>query len=334
MYLYKLISPATSGTFFNTHLVNVIKQNQTLTAAGILITVLGALLFSSKAVMVKYAFANSRIDALSLLAFRMLFSLPFYLIALWFINRDEQSISLTKKQWGYILFLGLFGYYLSSLFDFLGLQYISAGLERLILFLYPSFVVFINFFLFKEKISKRQVLALALTYLGILLAYVGELTLDTHKPGFFLGSGLIFICAVTFAIYIAGSGKLIPTLGATRFTAYAMLASTGGVFIHFVARGNYNVLYQSSNFIWYALLLAIVATVIPSFLISAGMKKIGANNVAIISSIGPVSTILQAHFILGEPIFAAQIVGTVLVLLGVLLIGWKGRLRINEKHKE
>ncbi len=306
-------------------ILNKTKPAYTLSLAGILITVIGALLFSTKAVMVKYAFANSTIDAVSLLAFRMLFSLPFYIASLWFIKNNTEALPLTRRQWLYILFLGLFGYYLSSLFDFLGLQYISAGLERLILFLYPTFVVFINAFLFKEKISRRQVIALLLTYLGIVLAYVGELTLDTHKPGFFLGSGFVLICAFTFAVYIAGSGRMIPKVGATRFTAYAMLASTAGVFIHFLLRGNYSVLQQSGNFIWYGLLLAVVATVIPSFMISAGMKKIGANNVAIISSIGPVSTILQAHFILGEPIFLAQLIGTVLVLIGVLLIGWKGK---------
>jgi drug/metabolite transporter (DMT)-like permease len=304
--------------------LNTTKQIHTLSIAGILVTLVGALLFSTKAVMVKYAFANSTIDAVSLLAFRMLFSLPFYIASLWFIKTNADSAPLTRRQWMYILFLGLFGYYLSSLFDFLGLQYISAGLERLILFLYPTFVVFINAYVFKEKISKRQVIALVLTYLGIVLAYVGELTLDTHKPGFFLGTGFVLICAFTFAVYIAGSGRMIPKVGATRFTAYAMLASTAGVFVHFLLRGNYSVFQQSGNFIWYGLLLAVVATVIPSFMISAGMKKIGANNVAIISSIGPVSTILQAHFILGEPIFLAQMIGTVMVLAGVLLIGWKG----------
>lgn len=174
---------------------------------------------------------------------------------------------------------------------------------------------------FKEKIDKRQTIALVLTYMGIVLAYIGELTIDTHKEGFYLGSFLVLICAFTFAIYIAGSGKMIPQVGATRFTAYAMLASSLGVFIHFAVDGNYSMIGKFDNLIWYGLLLAVVATVIPSFLISAGMKRIGANNVAIISSIGPVSTILQAHFILGEPIFAAQIIGTIMVLSGVLLIG-------------
>lgn len=294
-----------------------------LSLAGVLITVVGALLFSTKAVIVKYAFSHTTIDAVSLLTLRMLCSLPFYLLSLWLIHRKGAATKLTQKQWASILFLGLFGYYLSSLFDFMGLQYISAGLERLILFLYPTFVVFINAWIFKEKIDKRQTIALVLTYMGIVLAYIGELTIDTHKEGFYLGSFLVLICAFTFAIYIAGSGKMIPQVGATRFTAYAMLSSSLGVFIHFAVDGNYSMIGKFDNLIWYGLLLAVVATVIPSFLISAGMKRIGANNVAIISSIGPVSTILQAHFILSEPIFAAQIIGTIMVLSGVLLIGWK-----------
>ncbi len=286
---------------------------------------IGSIFFSTKAVIVKFAFNKTQVDAISLLAVRMLFSLPFYLAAAWFASYKKNNIKLSGKQWGYIVGLGLFGYYLSSLLDFMGLQYISAGLERLILFLYPTFTVLINAAVFKEKISKLQRIALLLTYSGIVLAYVGELTITAHGPNFYLGSFLIFLCAITFATYISGSGKMILAVGATKFTAYAMLASTAGVFTHFILAGRYEIVGRSSEFIWYGILLAIVATVIPSFLISWGMKKIGSNNVAIISSIGPVSTILQAHFILNEHIFAAQIAGTILVVSGVVLIGWKSR---------
>lgn len=255
----------------------------------------------------------------------MLFSLPFYIGAAWFASSKKDNVRLSGKQWLYIIGLGLFGYYLSSLFDFMGLKYISAGIERLILFLYPTFAVLINVVIFREKISKLQKIALLLTYSGIVLAYIGELTIDTGNPNFFLGSFLIFLCSITFAIYTVGSGRVIPTVGVTKFTAYVMLASTSGIFLHFLLAGKYEILDRSSEFIWYGILLAIIATVIPSFLISAGMKKIGSNNVAIISSIGPVSTILQAHFILNEPIFVAQIVGTLLVVSGVVLIGWKSK---------
>ncbi|MFN8254016.1 MAG: DMT family transporter [Ferruginibacter sp.] len=297
---------------------------------GILITLVGSLFFSTKAVMVKYAFKHTPVDAISLLALRMLFSLPFYILMAWLASRREGNKKFTTRQWFFIISMGLFGYYLSSLFDFLGLQYISAGIERLILFLYPTFVLLINAFIFKEKISKIQWLAVALSYTGILVAYWGEFKIDSGNPGFFMGSFLIFLCAITFAIYIAGSGKIIPMVGPTKFTAYAMLFSTAGIFLHFLLAGNYSILKSGSEYMGYGLLIAIVATVIPSWLVSAGTKSIGSNNVAIISTIGPVSTILQAHFILGEPVYTVQIIGTVLIVTGVLIIGWKPK----EKNPE
>ena len=294
-------------------------------AIGFVITFLGAVLFSTKAIIVKSAFAKTEIDALTLLTLRMIFSLPFFLVAAFVVSSKEGNIKLSAKQWVTIVLLGLFGYYLSSLFDFVGLQYISAGLERLILFLYPTFVVFINIGLFKQKISATQKLALVLTYAGIALAYIGELRVDTHNPNFYWGSFLIFLCSITYAVYISGSGRIIPIVGGTKFTAYAMLASTAGVFIHFTVQGSSEALKTGAGLWGYGILLAVIATVIPSFMISNGLKRIGSNNVAIISSIGPVSTIIQAHFILGEKIFIAHIFGTILVISGVLLIGWKSR---------
>lgn len=300
-------------------------NNTTIPKAGFIIAFAGSILFSTKAIIVKLAFANTQTDALTLLMLRMLFSLPFFVGAAILASNKKDNITLTATHWVGIISMGLFGYYLSSLFDFIGLQYISAGLERLILFLYPSFVALINAFLFRQKISGIQKIALALTYFGIGIAYFGELTIDFDKPNFVLGSILIFICAITFAIYLVGSGKLIPLVGATKFTAYAMLASTAGIFIHFILVGNYMNMPTGNDFWGYGFLLAIVATVIPGFLISNAMKKIGSNNVAILSSIGPVSTLIQAHYILGERIFAEQVVGTILVIIGVLLTGWKGR---------
>ncbi len=300
------------------------KQTQHISLAGFIITFIGAVLFSTKAIIVKSAFAATHTDALTLLALRMLFSLPFYLViaAYTFIKKDNKK--MTSRQWWYVAGLGLLGYYISSYFDFAGLQYISAGLERLILFLYPTFAVLINTFLFKQKMSGIQKIALLLTYTGIAIAYYGELRFEM-SPDFLWGSFLVFMCAVTYSIYIVGGGRIIPMVGATKFTAYAMLAATAGILLHFFIAGNYATLNTGGGLWWYGLLLAIVATVIPSFMISNGMKRIGSNNVAIISSVGPVSTILQAHFILGEKIFMEQIIGTLLVIAGVLLIGWKSR---------
>jgi drug/metabolite transporter (DMT)-like permease len=298
-------------------------RNTHLSISGFLFTFFGAILFSTKAIIVKKAFHSISVDALTLLTLRMIFSLPFYLAAAFWINQRKNNIRLTRRQWFNIICLGLFGYYLSSLFDFIGLQYVSAGLERLILFLYPTFTVLINTFIFKQKMFGTQFWALLLTYTGISIAYLGELRIDSGNPHFFFGSILIFLCSITYAIYIAGSGKVIPTVGVTKYTAYVMLASTAGVFIHFLATGNYQNLENCAGIWSYGLLLAIVATVLPTFMISAGMKKIGSNNAAIISAIGPVSTIIQAHFILNESISIAQMIGTVFVIFGVLLIGWR-----------
>ena len=294
-----------------------------ITLAGFLITLSGAILFSTKAIFVKLAFAATMVDAVTLLALRMLFALPFYLVAARISHKKENKTIITLKQWLYILLLGFLGYYLSSLFDFIGLQFVSAGLERLILFLYPTFAILINTYIFKNKLSKTQIAALLLTYTGIGIAYFGELKIDTTNPNFYYGSFMIFLCAVTYSFYIVGTGRLVAKVGVTRFTAFAMLAATGGIFIHFLLTRSIFSIAFTPTLIGYSIALAIIATVLPSFMISNGMKKIGSNNVAIITSIGPVSTIIQAHFILHEPFFLEQIIGTSLVVVGVLLIGKK-----------
>lgn len=296
-----------------------------ITLAGFLITLMGAVFFSTKAIFVKLAFKATGVDAVTLLSLRMLFSLPFYMVAAWIGAKKESVVALTKKDWFYLFLLGIFGYYLSSLFDFVGLQYVSAGLERLILFLYPTFSVLINTYLFKTKLNKNQLIALLLTYLGIGIAYYGELKIDSFNPHFFYGSFMIFLCAITYSFYLVGTGRMIPKVGVTRYTAYAMLAATAGIFIHFLLTKNLNTIPFSATLIWYSVALALIATVLPSFMMSNGMKRIGSNNVSIITSIGPVSTIIQAHFFLGEKIILPQMIGTVLVIIGVLLIGWRSK---------
>jgi drug/metabolite transporter (DMT)-like permease len=288
---------------------------------GFVFALSGAILFSTKAILVKLAFKYTSIDAISLLALRMFFSLPFYVVAAWLGTRKAHLPKLSNKQIGWIIVLGIFGYYLSSLFDFIGLQYVSAGLERLILFLYPTFAVLLNTFIFKTVLQKIQIIALALSYTGIGIAYFAEMQTDFNTPGFFYGSFMIFLCAITYSFYLVGTGKLVQVAGATRYTAYAMLAATGGVFIHFAFSRSISTIQFTPQLAYYAIALALIATVIPSFLMSLGMKRIGSNNVSIITSIGPVSTIIQAYFFLGEKILLLQIVGTILVIIGVVLIG-------------
>ena len=304
-------------------MIETAKKNK-LVFGGFVITIIGALFFSTKAILVKLAFAQTHADAVTLLALRMLFALPFYLAIGLFTSNKKSNIYFTRRQWLYILLLGLTGYYVSSLCDFIGLKYISAGLERLILFIYPTLAVMLNAMLFRQRINRYQKLAMMLTYMGIGIAFWGEMKIDSLNPNFFLGSFFVFLCAVTFSIYLVGSGKMIAETGATKFTSYAMIAAACGIFIHYFVSGR-EVHQLDGSLLWYGFLLAIIATVIPSFFISNGIKKIGSSNVAIISSIGPVSTILQAYFILGEKITFAQIAGTILVITGVLFIGWRTR---------
>jgi len=298
-------------------------MSRKINSAGFIIGLLGSIMFSTKAIFVKLAFQNTHTDAVTLLSLRMLFSLPFYLVIALFFSNKQGTNRLSLKEWTGVALMGLFGYYISSLLDFIGLQFVSAGLERLILFLYPTFSVLINTFLFKTKLNKVQITALILTYIGIGIAYFGELKLDTNNPKFFYGSFMIFLCSITYSIYLVGTGRLVNKIGATRYTAYAMLFATLGIFFHFISTKPISGLTLSTTLMGYSIALALIATVIPSFMISNAMKKIGSNNVSIITSIGPVSTILQAHFVLGEKILLEQIIGTLLVLVGVLLIGWK-----------
>ncbi len=305
-----------------------------LSFIGFLLTFTGSILFSTKAIIVKKAFADTQVDALTLLTLRMIFSLPFFVVAAFLTSHATGNIRLTGKQWMQVVLLGICGYYASSLLDFTGLQYISAGLERLILFLYPTFVVLINRFLFAQRITKIQLIALLLTYTGIGIAYFHEMRIERADAAFFWGSLLVFLSAVTYAVYIAGSGRLIPYTGAPKFAAYAMLSATMAVFLHFLLRGDFSGVAEARGMWGYGLMLAIVATVLPTFFLSAGMLRIGANNVAIISGIGPVSTILQAHWVLGESIHGGQIVGTVLVIAGVLLAGWKSGAMVKPAAPE
>ncbi len=302
--------------------MSFMQKKYSLAFIGFALTFIGSVLFSTKAIIVKKAFAAIEIDALSLLTLRMLFALPFYVGVVFFTRQANTSLSVQK--WLQLIAAGLLGYYVSSYLDFEGLRFISAGLERLILFLYPSFVVLINAFVFKQQIQKNQKWALLLTYLGLGLAYAGEFNLYHLESGFFWGGFLVFLCAITYAVYIVSSGRLIPLVGATRFTSYAMLAATAGIFIHFLVKHQASDILHIAKQHWvYGLLLGIVATVLPSYLIAGGTKRIGSNNVAIVSSIGPVSTILQAWWFLDETIHWSQLAGTVLVIVGILMLGLK-----------
>jgi drug/metabolite transporter (DMT)-like permease len=305
---------------------------------GFLWAVLGTILFSTKAILIKLCFKTTNIDASSLLMLRMLFALPFYAAAMWYYFANQQLKKVKPSTYFAAGLIGLLGYYISSLFDFIGLQYVSASIERIILFIYPTLAVLLNLLIFKVAITKRQWLAILITYIGIGLAYWGELNQIPDTKMFFFGTWMILLCAITFAFYLVGSGKIIPKIGAPQFTSLSMLAASVGIFIHYFVTHQQGIasivdmpiLYSSS--IWLVIALAIIGTVIPSFLMSGGMKRIGSNDLAIITSIGPVSTLFQARWILNEAFSWEQILGTVFVVLGVILVKKVGATETNPDY--
>jgi drug/metabolite transporter (DMT)-like permease len=289
-------------------------------AAGIVICLLGAVCFSTKAIFVKLAYHNTTVDPVTLLTLRMIFSLPFFVISALWASNQTRNVKFTSKQWLAVAGIGCLGYYVSSLLDFLGLQYVTAGIERLILFIYPTLVLLMSSLFFRVKITILQWLALIVTYIGLTLAFWGEVNFDSQPRDFYIGAVLIFICAITYAIYIVGSGRLIPGIGAAKFNSYAMSFAACAVVGHFFITNENSLFALESTVYAYSLLMAIVSTVIPSYLVTEGIKRIGSDNAAIVGSIGPVSTIVQAYFFLHEPIHMLQLLGTILILIGVLMI--------------
>ena len=251
----------------------------------------------------------------------MIFSLPFFVGAALVSSNRTSNVKFTAKQWVNIAIIGCLGYYISSLLDFIGLQYVSAGIERLILFIFPTLVLLMSSVFFKERIKPFQWVALAVTYVGLAIAYFGEINYrPQQKQDFLFGSLMIFICAITYAVYIVGSGRLIPTIGATKFNSYAMSFASVAVLVHFFS-GNGSLLGLTTQVYVYGFLMAIFSTVIPSYLVTAAINRIGSDNSAIVSSAGPVSTMVLAYIFLSEDITTWQVSGTVFILVGVWIIG-------------
>jgi drug/metabolite transporter (DMT)-like permease len=285
--------------------------------AGTVYVLLAAIGFSAKAILIKLAYAYP-VDAATLLTLRLLFSLPFFvLMALW-SKRDAQP--LTRRQWGLVAALGFSGYYMASYLDFLGLTYITAGLERLILFLHPTIVVLLSAWLLKKRIGRRHVLALALSYGGIALVFTENLNFGAHAHETALGGALVFASGVIYAFYLIGAGEIVGKIGAMRFTAYAMLVACAVCIAQFLLTHEVRTLVLPAQVYWLTLSMAIVSTVIPAWLMAEGIRLSGANHAAMVGSVGPVATIFFGYWFLGEPITAIQIAGAVLVLAGVMLV--------------
>ena len=292
---------------------------------GPLFAVLGVFGFSVKAILIKLAYAWHPIDAVTLLTLRMLFSAPFFIVMAWWSSRPPNVRAPTRADWKSLLALGFIGYYLASLLDFMGLAYITAALERLVLFLYPTMVVVLSALVLRRPITRRALLALLLSYAGIALVFVRDLEATGDAAALWTGGGLVFASAVLYAVYLVSAGGLIARIGSMRFTSFAMLASTAFVMLQFAATRDLALLRVPVSIYALSLAMAVVSTVLPTWLIAEAIHRIGANTSSLIGSLGPVFTIGLGVAILGEPMHSIQLVGAALVLVGVMLVTLRSR---------
>jgi len=284
---------------------------------GRLYAVLAAAGFSMKAVFVKLGYAAAPIDALTLLALRMGFALPLFLWLAW-LARDPEAAPLSLKDGVHIAALGFLGYYLSSLFDFYGLETITAGLERLILYLYPTLVLLFQVCLTRQRPSGRTLQALAICYLGLGIGFVHDLQVTGWSRDVMVGSAWVFASAVTYAIYYLGTGALVGRIGSMRLAGLAGSASCVFVLGHFAAAGDVGALPALPSAVWLnGGLMAVVSTALPIYWLALGIQRMGAAQAAAVGNLGPVLTVFASWLLLGEPLSLYQLGGLALVILGV-----------------
>lgn len=286
-------------------------------AAGLFYAVFGAVGFSFKAILIKLAYRYG-IDAETLLALRMGMALPFFLV-MGLMAERRAAAPMSARDWGWMLALGCFGYYLASYLDFLGLRYISAGLERLILFAYPTLVVVLSACFLRKPITRRIAGALLLCYAGIGLAVAHDLRLAGAGGEVLLGCALVFASALSYALYLIGNGEVVGRLGAMRVTAFATAVACVLSVAQFAVLRPWSALVQPWQVYALAAAMALFSTVLPVWMLSEAIRRLGAGPVSLTGTLGPVLTILLGWLVLGEHLGPAEVVGAVLVTAGVLI---------------
>ncbi|MBW8313753.1 MAG: DMT family transporter [Hydrogenophaga sp.] len=284
-------------------------------ATGLLLASAGSIAFSGKAIIVKLAYRHG-VDAVTLIMYRMLFALPLFLALAWWASRGKAA--LTGKDWLGIVGLGFTGYYLASFLDFWGLQYVSASLERLILYLNPTLVLVLGWFIYKRRISGLQALAMAVSYAGVLLVFGHEA--GFQGPNAVLGALLVFGSAISYAIYLVYSGELVKRLGSLRLVGLATSVACGLCLLQFVILRPLSAADVAPEVIWLSLLNATLCTFAPVLMVMMAIERIGAGLAAQTGMIGPMSTIAMGVLILDEPFNGWIVAGTLLVLSGVFLV--------------
>jgi drug/metabolite transporter (DMT)-like permease len=290
-------------------------HSSTARRRGFLLATLGAIAFSGKAIIVKLAYRYG-VDAVTLIMYRMLFALPMFLFLTWWSGRGQRR--LTWRDARAVLGLGFCGYYLSSFLDFAGLRYITASLERLILYLNPTLVLALGVFLFRRRVTRTQILALAVSYSGVLCVFGKEVTIEGASVP--LGACLVFGSAVSYAVYLAYSGEEVRRLGALRLTGLATSVACIICIVQFLLLRPLSAMAVAPQVLWLSLLNAVVCTFTPVLMIMMAIERIGATLTAQAGAIGPLSTILMSVLLLGEPFTAWVAAGSVLVIAGIWLL--------------
>ena len=283
---------------------------------GLLLAALGAIGFAAKAIIIKYAYLHYAVDAVTLLMYRMLFSLPLFLALAYGAGRGQPPLG--GRDLRTVAGLGFSGYYLASFLDFAGLHYVSASLERLILYLNPTLVMAISYVVFKRRFTRGQMLALAVTYAGVMCVFAREFTVaGANVP---LGAALVFGSAISYAVYLSCSGEAVRRLGALRLSGLATSVACVICIVQFLLLRPLAAAVVAMPVLWLSLLNATLCTFVPVLLVMMAIERIGPALTAQTGSIGPLFTIFLAVLFLDEPLTAWIVLGTMLVLLGVWML--------------
>ena len=291
-------------------------------AIGLTLALLGAVAFSGKAIIVKLAYRYG-VDAVTLIMLRMLFALPIFAAMAWWASRGKAP--LDRRDWLGVLGLGVSGYYLASFLDFAGLAYISAGLERLILYLNPTIVLLLGWAVYGRVIRRGQVLGMAVSYCGVVLVFGME---AQHGQGSGAGWGalLVFLSAISYAIYLVYSGELVQRLGSVRLVGLATTVACGCCLLQFLLlRPLSAALLVAPEVLWLSLLNATLCTAMPVLMVMMAVERIGASAAAQVGMVGPLSTLLMGAWLLDEPFTLWVVAGTGLVIAGIYVFSHSAR---------
>ncbi|HVL35483.1 MAG TPA: DMT family transporter [Burkholderiales bacterium] len=288
---------------------------------GIAFAVVGVLAFSLRPILIKLSYAAHPVSPTTLLFLRMALSLPFFLAIGWWLRRAQPR--LTGRDWMNVALLGFLGYYAASFLDFIGLQYVGAGVGRLILFLFPTLVLVLSFLFLNKAPTRRELAALVTSYAGIALVVSNQVAPTAEGRLFLFGALLIFAGALCYAVYLVAGSQVVRRVGSMRFTAYSMAISSIPAMAQFFVLEPAAALDLPPAVWGYAIVLATLSTVLPVFLQAEALKRIGANHFALIGAVGPVSVAATSALGLDEPFGMVQAVGGALVIFGVLLVSVK-----------